>query len=80
MSLLEGVGGKKFAQNLIRGMPKHSFAMLPSYCHVLKEVNQDTVTHVELNSDNKFKYFFMALGAAIRGFRFMRKAISVDGA
>ena len=71
---------RKFAQHLIRGTPKHSFGMLPSYCHVLKEVNPDTVTHIELDSDNKFKYFFMALGAAIRGFRFMRKVIGVDGA
>ena len=54
--------------------------MLPSYYHVLKEVNPGTVTHIELDSDNKLKYIFMALGAAIRGFRFMRKVISVDGA
>ena len=71
---------RTFAQHLIRGTPKHSFAMLPSYCHVLKEVNPGTVTHIELDSDNKFKYFFMALGAAIRGFRFMRKVIGVDEA
>ena len=78
--MLEGVEGKNIAQHLIRGTPKHSFSMLPSYYHVLKEVNPGTVTHIELDSDNKLKYIFMALGTAIRGFRFMRKVIIVDGA
>jgi hypothetical protein len=72
--------GRQFAQNLIRGTPQHSFAMLPSYCYMLKQVNKGTLTHIEVDSDNKFKYFFMALGAAIRGFKNMRKVIGIDGA
>ena len=70
----------KIGQHLIRGTPRNNFTMPPSYYHVLKEVNPGTVTHIELDSNNKLKYFFMALGAAIRGFRFLRKVIGVDGA
>ncbi|XP_062081024.1 uncharacterized protein LOC133785825 [Humulus lupulus] len=31
--------GKQWAQNLIRGMAKENFALLPSYCHMLKREN-----------------------------------------
>ena len=51
-----------------------------SYCHVLKEVNPSTVTHIEVDNDNKFKYFLMLLGSTIREFGFMIKVIDVDGA
>ena len=80
MQLLEDVEGKEFAKHLIRGKPKHSFAMLLSYYHALKEVNPDMVTHIEVDSNNKFNYFFMTLGAAVRVFTFMIKVISVEEA
>ncbi|XP_062088889.1 uncharacterized protein LOC133795455 [Humulus lupulus] len=72
--------GKKWAQNLIRGTAKENFSLLPSYCHILKQVNLGTVTHIELDSKNTFKYFFMALGVTIRGFTYMRKVIGIDAA
>ncbi|XP_060974703.1 uncharacterized protein LOC133039773 [Cannabis sativa] len=72
--------GKQWAQNLIRGTAKENFALLPSYCHMLKRANPCTVTHIELDLENKFKYFFMALGVAIRGFTYMRKVIGIDAA
>ncbi|XP_062102913.1 uncharacterized protein LOC133813897 [Humulus lupulus] len=31
--------GKQWAQNLIRGTAKENFALLPSYCHMLKRAN-----------------------------------------
>ncbi|XP_062107755.1 uncharacterized protein LOC133818735 [Humulus lupulus] len=31
--------GKQWAQNLIRGMAKENFALLPLYCHMLKRAN-----------------------------------------
>ncbi|XP_062080131.1 uncharacterized protein LOC133784875 [Humulus lupulus] len=45
---------------------------------MLKRANPGTVTHIELDSEYKFKYFFMALGVAIRGFTYMRKVIGID--
>ncbi|EXB73701.1 hypothetical protein L484_026864 [Morus notabilis] len=70
--------GGKFAQDLVRGTPEHGFAMLPSYCYILKKENPGTVTHIEVDAENKFLYFFMALGVAISGFRYMRKVIGID--
>ncbi|XP_062103376.1 uncharacterized protein LOC133814432 [Humulus lupulus] len=70
--------GKQWAQNLIRGTAKENFSLLPPYCHMLKRANPSIVTHIELDLENKFKYFFMALGVAIRGFTYMRKVIGID--
>ena len=50
--------GKQCAQNLIRGTPEEGFLMLPMYCHMLKRVNPGMITHFEVDSENKFKYFF----------------------
>ncbi|GMN44818.1 hypothetical protein TIFTF001_014009 [Ficus carica] len=33
--------GRQFAQNLIRGMPQHSFTMLPLYCYMLEQVHKE---------------------------------------
>ena len=63
---------------MIRGTAEESFAMLPSYCHMLKRVISGTVIHIEVDSESIFKYFFMDLGVAIRGFTYMRKVISID--
>ncbi|KAL5568983.1 hypothetical protein UlMin_025558 [Ulmus minor] len=39
--------GRKHAQSLIRGSPKKSFHLLPSYCYMLEKVNPGTITHIE---------------------------------
>ena len=64
--------GRKHAQSLIRGSPEKSFYML-------EKVNLGTVTHIEVDWENKFKYLFLDFGAAIRDFQYMRKVIGIDG-
>ncbi|KAL0695930.1 hypothetical protein Bca4012_063110 [Brassica carinata] len=44
----------------------------------LEKVNPDTKTSLLLDEHNRFKYLFVALGASIEGFEFMRKVITVD--
>ncbi|XP_038719964.1 uncharacterized protein LOC120012596 [Tripterygium wilfordii] len=64
----------------LRGSPEESFAYLPHYCAVLENNNPGTITHIESDDDNRFKYFFMAIGASLRGFHSsMRPVIVVDG-
>ena len=46
---------------------------------MLKKVNPGTVTHIEVNGESRFKYLFLAFGAAIRGFQYMRKIIGING-
>ena len=71
--------GRKHAQNLIRGSPKESFYMFPSYFYMLEKVNLDIVNHIEVLRENRFKYLFLAFGATIRGFQYMQKFIDIDG-
>ena len=70
---------RKYAQKLIRGCPKKSYATLPSYCYMLQKMNPGTITRLLVDAKDRFKYFFMAFGVSIRGFRYMRKVISIDG-
>ena len=71
--------GRKHAQSLTSGSPEESFYMLHSYCYMLEKVNPRTVTRIEVDGERRFKYLFLAFGAAIRGFQYMRKVIDIDG-
>ena len=46
---------------------------------MLEKVNLGTVTRIEVDGENRFKYLFLAFGATIRGFQYMRKVIGIDG-
>ncbi|KAL5544667.1 hypothetical protein UlMin_008451 [Ulmus minor] len=71
--------GRKHAHTLIRGSPEQSFHILPSYFHMLEKLNPGTVTRIEVDGESRFKYLFLAFGVAIRGFRYMRKLVGIDG-
>ncbi|KAL5542079.1 hypothetical protein UlMin_009789 [Ulmus minor] len=71
--------GRKHAHTLIRGSPEQSFHILPSYFHMLEKLNPGTVTRIEVDGESRFKYLFLAFGVAIRGFRYMRKVVGIDG-
>ncbi|XP_022857392.1 uncharacterized protein LOC111378430 [Olea europaea var. sylvestris] len=48
--------------------------------HQARESNPGTVTHIEVDSRNRFHYLFLAFGASIRGYlQYMRPVICVDG-
>ncbi|XP_022897502.1 uncharacterized protein LOC111411177 [Olea europaea var. sylvestris] len=72
--------GKVAALHMLHGTPEVSFQKLSSYCHVLGENNPGTVTHIELDSRDRFHYFFLAFGASIRGYmQYLRPVVCVDG-
>ncbi|XP_073049426.1 uncharacterized protein [Primulina eburnea] len=71
--------GKQLALNHLRGDPEESYRTLPAYLFVVKQVNKDTITHLESDSSGRFKYMFLAYGVCISGFRRMRKVIAIDG-
>ena len=52
--------------------------MLPSYCYMLEKINPGTVSRIEVDEESRFKYLFLAFGAAIKGFQYMRKVIGID--
>jgi hypothetical protein len=71
---------RESALEIARGSPEESFAILPSYCSMLESTNHGTITHIETDSENHFLYFFIAMGASIRGFcDAMRPVIALDG-
>lgn len=71
--------GKNKALSDLRGNPEESFARLPSYLYMLQRMNSDTITRLEVDEKNQFKYMFFALGACIEGFKAMRQVIIMDG-
>ncbi|XP_010513213.2 PREDICTED: uncharacterized protein LOC104789175 [Camelina sativa] len=71
---------REYAVNEVRGIPEKSFAKIPNYLHMLKEVNPGTHTNYDVDCDGRFKYLFISFGQSIRGFnKKIRKVIVVDG-
>jgi hypothetical protein len=71
---------REIALGLARGSPDESFTILPSYCHMLEMKNPGMVTFIDIDALNRFKYFFMALGPSIEGFKScIRPVVAVDG-
>ncbi|XP_060672157.1 uncharacterized protein LOC107416658 isoform X3 [Ziziphus jujuba] len=70
---------KEVALSGLWGTPEDSYAKLPLWSQVLKSKNLGTFTRIETDDQNRFLYFFMALGASIRGFQHMRRVVAVDG-
>ena len=64
----------------VRGTPEDSFKLLPLYMEMLKKKNLGTCTFLEVDKENNFKYFFMAIGGCIHGFiSSIRPVIAIDG-
>ena len=69
----------QYAKKLAYGKADESFQQLPSYLHMLKETNPNTVTTIMTDENNRFLYSFFALGASIQGFlSYIRQVIAVD--
>ncbi|ESQ44546.1 hypothetical protein EUTSA_v10003478mg [Eutrema salsugineum] len=75
-----------YAQECVRETPEDGYSRLPSYLHLIAEANQGTIPAIERDSQNKFKYLFLAFRASIAGFQYLRRyegtllvAIAQDG-
>ncbi|KAG7640806.1 Zinc finger PMZ-type [Arabidopsis suecica] len=71
---------QEHAPELARGLPDDSLEVLPRWFHRVQVTNPCSITFFKKDSANKFKYAFLAFGASIRGYKLMRKVISIDGA
>lgn len=67
-----------YAQTLVRGSAEDEYSRLPSYLEQIFLANPDSITAIELDSINRFKYLFFSFGASIKGFKYQRKVIVVD--
>ncbi|KAK2658603.1 hypothetical protein Ddye_005136 [Dipteronia dyeriana] len=69
-----------YALSLTYGTHEETFQLLPSFGYVLEQQNPGIITDLQCNEDDTFLYFFMSIGASLRGFRTcMRPVIVVDG-
>lgn len=69
----------KWARKLVSGSPESGYQQLPCYLYMIKRANPGTFTRLEVDAAQRFKYLFLAFGASIVGFPFMRKVVVVDG-
>ncbi|XP_073271531.1 protein FAR-RED ELONGATED HYPOCOTYL 3-like [Primulina huaijiensis] len=69
---------KQLAHDIFRCDPERSFAILPSYLKMVKRMNLGNIIDLVVDEHNRFKYFFLAYGTCERGYRCMRKVVSID--
>ncbi|XP_062100879.1 uncharacterized protein LOC133806807 [Humulus lupulus] len=60
---------KELAVDDVKGSNEESYALLPSYLHMLKLANSGTITRVDKDEENMFKYMFLAFGASLDGWK-----------
>ncbi|XP_056847461.1 uncharacterized protein LOC108831235 [Raphanus sativus] len=74
---------REIALEYAKGNSRAYYNLLPDYLRKLVEANPGTLAEIETeynsNIGNRFKYMFLAMGASIMGFEYMRKVIVVDG-
>ncbi|XP_060960790.1 uncharacterized protein LOC133031325 [Cannabis sativa] len=71
-------GREEKALHLAWGTPEDSYSKLPNYLHMLQLRNPGTIMDFVVE-DGRFKYCFFSLGSCVRGFRFCRPVVCVDG-
>ncbi|XP_075489581.1 uncharacterized protein LOC142528418 [Primulina tabacum] len=71
--------GRQLALDKLLGSPEESYRIMPSYFHMIEQVNRGSKTDLVRDSTGRFKYMFLAYRTCSDGFRRMRKVISVDG-
>ncbi|KAG7548217.1 Zinc finger SWIM-type [Arabidopsis suecica] len=69
----------RHARELVRGSPESGYEQLPTYLYMIRRANPGTLTRLEVDATQRFKYLFLAFGASMLGFPYMRKVVVVDG-
>ncbi|XP_022841990.1 uncharacterized protein LOC111365688 [Olea europaea var. sylvestris] len=69
MSYQKAWKSKECALENLMGSTEESYAKLARYCHNMEKTNPSSAFFIEMEVENCFKFFFMALGQYIRGFR-----------
>ncbi|XP_050229457.1 uncharacterized protein LOC126678608 [Mercurialis annua] len=67
------------ALDTVRGKPRDSYSVLPSFLYMLVQTNPGSVVDLRTVDGDKFQYVFMAIDASIKGWSYCRAVIVVDG-
>ncbi|GMN54174.1 hypothetical protein TIFTF001_023304 [Ficus carica] len=76
---LSGSRGKEAALTSMRGDDPESYKVLPAWAEMVKRKNPASDIHIETDSENYLKYFYMCLAASKHGWPYCRPVIVVDG-
>ncbi|KAM6595907.1 hypothetical protein CsatA_006431 [Cannabis sativa] len=79
MNYMKAWRSKERAQTQLHGNAKESYNLLPRYLYMLQKTNPGTLIDIEKEDDDSFKYAFVALNAAIKGWPNCKPIIVVDG-
>ncbi|XP_060974048.1 uncharacterized protein LOC133039224 [Cannabis sativa] len=79
MNYMKAWRSKERAQTQLHGNAKESYNLLPRYLYMLQKTNPGTLIDIEKDDDDSFKYAFVALNAAIKGWPNCKPIIVVDG-
>ncbi|KAL5846334.1 hypothetical protein ACOSQ3_009858 [Xanthoceras sorbifolium] len=60
--------GLNYVLTLTYGSSTELYQLLSFYCYVLQKQNLGTIINMKIEPDSKFMYFFMVVGASLRGF------------
>ncbi|XP_010317763.3 uncharacterized protein [Solanum lycopersicum] len=71
---------KERALSMIRGKPSAGYRRMPRYIHMLKTVYPDSYIRMHKTEEDEIMYLFIALRPFIRGFKYCRPVVVVDGA
>ncbi|GMN31175.1 hypothetical protein TIFTF001_050717 [Ficus carica] len=71
--------GKEAALTNLMGDDAESYKGLPAWAEMVKMKNPGSDIHIETDSENCFKYFFMCLAASKHGWPYCRPVIVIDG-
>ncbi|XP_069151368.1 uncharacterized protein [Solanum lycopersicum] len=71
---------KERALSMIRGKPSAGYRRMPRYIHMLKTVYPDSYIRMHKTEEDEFMYLFIALRPFIRGFKYCKPVVVVDGA
>ncbi|XP_022155207.1 uncharacterized protein LOC111022347 [Momordica charantia] len=63
---------RKSAIKEIKGSPEESYALVPSFCHMIKVKNPGSVCDFKVDNHGRFHYLFMALSSSIDGYQYCR--------
>lgn len=73
----------EIALEYAKGNSRGSYNLFLDYLRKLAEANPGTLAEIETEYNekigNRFKYMFLAMGASIMGFEYMRKVVVVNG-
>lgn len=74
---------REIAMESVLGSMAGSYALMPAYMGLLQTTNPGSICVLEKTETGEgcmmFQYAFIAFGASIKGYRYMRKLIIIDG-